>query len=181
MPVPVRQVQLNFADSIDYYRPIHIRYVRDSVNTDKGWHYNYTTLATGTMSPLESNSFNFEETILQELQIIIKNEDNAPLTFTGATVKGYQQFLKVRFAKAAKYSLAYGKATAVVPNYDIQQFTEKIPKTTSTLDFGPEMQIFEDELDSTSPFFENKFWLWGIMGIIILILGWFSLKMIKNK
>jgi hypothetical protein len=31
------------------------------------------------------------------------------------------------------------------------------------------------------PLFKNKAWLWAIMIIIILILGWFSVRMLKTK
>jgi hypothetical protein len=46
---------------------------------------------------------------------------------------------------------------------------------------GEARQIEKEALIEKQPLFVNKNWLWVIMGAIILLLGWFSLKMIKER
>ncbi|MEG1267061.1 MAG: DUF3999 domain-containing protein, partial [Myroides sp.] len=44
-----------------------------------------------------------------------------------------------------------------------------------------EIQIQKTEEIKQKPLFENKLWLWGIMVLIIGVLGYFSVKMISKK
>ena len=39
----------------------------------------------------------------------------------------------------------------------------------------------EKKASVTAPLFKNKAWLWAIMTLIILLLGWFSIKMIRQN
>jgi uncharacterized membrane protein len=49
------------------------------------------------------------------------------------------------------------------------------------LQLGDEQIIGKAVSNKRAPLFQDKLWLWGIMALIILILGWFSVKMIKKK
>jgi len=50
-----------------------------------------------------------------------------------------------------------------------------------SLELGGEQLILKTPVEVVSPLFENKWWLWGIMGAIVLLLGWFSVGMLKGK
>ena len=115
------------------------------------------------------------------MRIEIENFDNRPLKIEGVTVKGYEHQLIARFTEPAKYYLVYGNPKANKPNYDISNFTENIPNTISALNLSKEKTIDKKEVSKRSPLFENKLWLWGIMGLIICLLGWFTIKMISKK
>ncbi len=67
------------------------------------------------------------------------------------------------------------------PNYDIDRFAYHVPTTITTLDLGHELSIEKEELPVATPLFENKIWLWIILIVITLSLGWFSIKMMKNN
>lgn len=177
---PVSSITINIADTIDYYRKIEISCVSDSFKTEKGWFYNYKTLYNGTLNSLEKNQFNFESTILNKIKLIIFNNDNKPLTLKTITVEGYTHTLTARFTEPATYFLIYGNSTANFPSYDIAYFKENIPATVSLVSLGKLIKIKKDQ-PTQAALFEKKIWLWGLMGIIILILGWFSLKMLYSK
>lgn len=180
MPVPVSHLKIDVKDSFDYYRPITIKYLTDSTKTEQGWKYNYNTLTSGTLNSIEKNEFQFSSTTVQKLKIFIHNQDNQPLTIGTIRVKGYEHVLIARFTEQAAYFLTYGNKTAAKPNYDIDRFAEKVPKILPTLDLGYEQNIEKEEIPLTEPLFKNKTWLWIIMGLIILILGWFSIKMMRK-
>lgn len=180
-PVPIGIISLRVREQYDYYRPINISHINDSVRTDKGWKYNYTTLFSGTLSSLEENNFDFPSTIVQKMKITVHNGDNPPLTYPSIEVKGFLHELVARFTTEATYYLVYGNERASLPDYDIAQFSENIPTTLAPLKVGREQEVKKTPLAENSPIFENKVWLWGIIALIIIVLGGFSLNMIKTK
>jgi len=179
--VPVSMLKINMADAYDYYRPITIKYLTDSVKTEQGWHYNYSILSSGTLSSIEESTFKFNSTVLRNLKIIIHNYDNEPLTFKNLEVKGYSHKLTARFTKPATYFLTYGNSRARNPNYDLNHLTSNIPDSLTRLTMKGEMVIDKKEVPITEPLFKNKTWLWALMAIIILVLGGFTLKMMKKN
>ena len=181
IPVPIAFLKLSVIDKIDYYRPLSIQYLSDSVKTEKGWKYNYITLASGTLSSLEDNEYKFNQQITDKLKIIIQNHDNQPLNIEAVTVKGYVHELVARLNKPAEYYLVYGNKKAYKPNYDIINFQQKIPQELSELTIGQEEPLKKSEFPLIGPLFQNQIWLWAIMIIIILVLGWFSVRMLKSK
>jgi len=179
--VPVSILKINMADTYDYYRPITIKYLIDSVKTEQGWHYNYGTLSSGTLSSIEENKFKFTSTVLQNLKIIIHNNDNEPLTFKNLNIKGYSHGLLARFTKPAIYFLTYGNSRTSSPNYDLNHLTSIIPDSLTMLSMKGEKIIDKKEIVEAEPLFKNKTWLWALMTIIILVLGWFTLKMMQKN
>lgn len=181
MPVPISYLKINIKDSFDYYRPITIKYLNDSAKTEQGWKYNYNTLASGTLNTVEKNEFKFSSKTVQKLKILIHNQDNQPLTIDTLHVKGYEHEILARFTEQATYFLTYGNKIATRPNYDIDRFTDKVPMTLTTLDIGNELIIEKDQVSETAPLFKNKTWLWGIISLTILVLGWFTIKMMRKE
>ena len=177
---PVSYLKIGVKDTIDYYRPLTIKYLADSSNSPKGWKYHYRTLLTGTLSSMEENEFYFNTTTLNKLKIIIDNHDNEPLTIDTFEVKGYVHELIARFTEPATYYLVYGNKKAPKPRYDITEFASYIPASLTKLSLAEESVIPKEEKSSKDPIFQNKAWLWAIMVIIILILGWFSRSMLKK-
>ncbi|QLG44176.1 DUF3999 family protein [Costertonia aggregata] len=178
---PVSYLKLDIADTIDYYRNISFQYVFDSVKTEKGWIYNYKNLGYAMLTSIEDSEFTLRSTLAKKLRAKIKNYDNQPLKINTVTVKGYQYYLNARFTEQAQYYLAYGKKQALRPVYDITEQTFAIPENISALTLGQEEIIPKKEIVTNAPLFENKWWLWGIMIVIILLLGGFTLKMIQKK
>ncbi len=179
--LPVSYLQFKVADDIDYYRPISIQYVYDSVMSEKGTKYSYRNLISGTLTSVENNSFKFPTTLAQRFRVTIENHDNQPLQIEAAEAKGYEHKLIARFTEPATYFLTYGKSKAQRPQYDITQAVAKIPDNPKPLTLGDEQQIPKKSVSEEAPLFENKFWLWGVMGVVILVLGWFTLGMMRKK
>ncbi|NVO12240.1 MAG: DUF3999 family protein [Bacteroidales bacterium] len=179
--VPVCYLKIFVKDTFDYYRPVTIKYLTDSVNTQQGWKYSYSTLTSGTLNSIEGNVFLFSSTILKKLKVVIENHDNKPLQIDSLVVKGYVYELLGRFTEPAIYYLTYGNNQASKPQYDIDRFADKIPTTLKTLKLGDEQLNGKKVKSKTEPLFQNKIWLWSIMALIIILLGWFSIRMIKKK
>ncbi|MEW7278990.1 DUF3999 family protein [Aquimarina sp. 2201CG1-2-11] len=181
LPVRLSSIHIDVSETFDYYRPITIKYVTDSLKTEQGWKYNYSKLTSGTLNSIEKNEFQFGNTTVQKLKIYIDNHDNHPLTINKIEVKGHLHELIARFTNPATYFLTYGNQRATRPNYDIARFTNNIPKDLTELDPGSELIIEKKKASVVAPIFENKTWLWVIMTVIIVLLGWLSIKMIQKK
>jgi hypothetical protein len=180
MPVPISKINFNISANFEYYRPFTVKYLADSFITEKGWKYNYQELTNGTLNSIEENDFKFNSTTVQKLKILIHNQNNQALTIDSIQIKGYVHELIARFTSPATYFLTYGNNQSTAPNYDIKRFKEKIPKNLNTLELSNEQIIQKEKVKINTPLFQNKFWLWLVMGIIILLIGWFSIKMISK-
>jgi hypothetical protein len=179
--IPVSYLKLNAQSDFDFYRPIRIEYATDSIKTEKGIEYNFATLYEGTISSLEAPKFNFTNTVTSKLKITINNNDNRPLRLSGLVIKGNSYNLVARFDDLkANYALYYGNETVQTPNYEIEKFESKIPTNLSNVSVGEEQKNPSYTVKTEKPLFENKIWLWSLMGVIIVLLGFFSFRMLKN-
>ncbi len=179
-PGLVSRINVSVHSKFDYYRPVTIQYVSDSTKADTGWRYHYATLTSAILNSSGKNSFDFEGTKLQKLKIIIHNQDNSPLKVDSIRIEGPLPELIARFAEKGTYFLTYGNKTAAQPQYDLDRFTEKIPATITTLKLGREQSIEKEKQTTSSPLFENQYWLWAVMALIIGLLGWFTIRMMRT-
>ncbi|WP_298952629.1 DUF3999 family protein [uncultured Nonlabens sp.] len=178
--VPVSSIKLHVDANYDYFRTINISYLSDSIHTEKGWRYNYRNISTATLNSLESNDFKINKTIAQKFRISVLNGDNQSLDITSVAVKGYKHELIARFTQPADYVLAYGNEAGYRPNYDIRKFKNTIPAQLTSLGLGEEVTIDKIKPTEVSPLFENEWWLWVVMGIVITLLAGFTFKMLSN-
>ena len=179
--VPVSYLKLNAQSDFDFYRPIRIEYVTDSIKTERGIEYNFATLYEGTISSLEAAEFNFTNTITSKIKLTISNNDNRPLRLTGLIIKGNSYDLVARFDDLkASYALYYGNENVQQPNYEIEKFESKIPTNLSNVSVGKAQKNPSYTVKTEKPLFENKIWLWCLMGVIMALLGFFSYRMLKS-
>jgi hypothetical protein len=178
--LPVSHVHFKIKENIDFFRPIRIEYASDSVETEKGWIVNYSTLIEGDLNSLFEHDFHFNSTILNRLRIVIDNDVNQALTPIEFEISGFDYFLIARFTEDARYFLTYGNKAASFPNYDIVRFEENIPNNSSFIPVGEEETI-RITGDIQEPLFKNKTWLWLILGIIILVIGFSMVRMLKKN
>lgn len=180
-PVPLSYLKLNAQSDFDFYRSFKIEYATDSFKTDKGIQYNYANLYEGTISSMEKTEFNFANTITSRLKITIQNNDNKPLLFSGLALKGNIYEIIARFDQPnGEYALYYGNEKATAPVYEIEKFESKIPTDLTSVNIGEEQKNPAYSIKTEKPLFENKAWLWVLMALIIVLLGWFSFKMLRN-
>jgi hypothetical protein len=180
-PVPVCKIKIDVKDKFDYYRPITIQYLSGKVKTQQGFDYLYSSLASGTLNSLEKNEFKFNSTVIKNIRIIISNQDNEPLNINSIQAEGYVYELIARFAEPGDYFLTYGNNNIGKPDYDISRFEDKIPKIMTALQLAKEELIEKDPKPKPPRPYLNQNSLWLVMILIIVILGWFSIKMIKQK
>jgi hypothetical protein len=178
---PVSYLKLMVQNELDFYRSMKVEYATDSNSTDKGIQYNYAMLYEGTITSLEVPEFRFASVLTNHLRITIQNNDNKPLHFNSIALKGPIYELVARFEKPDyNYALYYGNDKVEAPIYELKNFENKIPISLSPVSIGKAQNNPTYIIKIEKPLFQNKAWLWALMGIIISILGYFSYKMLKN-
>jgi hypothetical protein len=118
---------------------------------------------------------------MQKLKILIHNHDNQPLTIDAIHVQGYEHELLARFTERATYFLTYGNSSAKRPHYDIERFIDNVPEALKTLVVDQELIIEKTNVSQRNQHSINKTWLWIVITLTILILGWFTIKMMRKE
>jgi len=116
----------------------------------------------------------------QEFLITIENDDNAPLVIS--EIKAYQlnRYLTAWLNHHQPYKLKFGDRNLHQPIYDIAFFKDSIPKQIPILEAGAP-KIFETpEAASSTSFFTNKNLVWIAIVAVIVLLGFMSIKMVKQ-
>lgn len=180
MPVFVNEVEIAAKNSFDYYRPITVEYLSDSIKTENSYRYIYENMGSGTLNSLGKNNFSLENTIAKKFRIIIENGNNQILDIASIQFKGSENTMVIRFLEPADYFLVYGNKNAQQTSFDLSHFVEKIPVNISEVTLAEE-QTIDHKSAIKEPLFENKMWLWTVMALIIALLGWFTLKMMKKE
>ena len=174
-PVPVNAIKVNILEEYDYYRPMTIQYAIDSIKTSNGWKNIYQYFDNVVVSSSKENEFLLKTRITDKIRLTVHHADNPPLSISAVHVSGIPYQLTARFTESANYFLTYGNDKARVPSYDLKHFANKIPKAIPLLTVGP-VQVMPTST-SITPLFSNKAWLWGIMLLIIVVLGGFTIQM----
>jgi len=185
---PIAKVSLAIDSEFDYYRTMRIEALQDSVVTEKGMVYHYKSLDQQYISSFKNEFQDFgyqsKNDFVQQLKITIANHDNTPLLIKGVEVQSNPIELKIRFDNIkATYYLVSGNKNSTNPYYDIINFKNQIPKELSRVKVGESKHIGTISVANIFPrdsFFTNKL-LWGLLVLIIVFIGFFTYKMLKEK
>ena len=177
--VPVSSISVKTDTAADYYRSMEVQYLRDSTKTEKGWIKYYHTLYEGHLTSFTPNEFNFGWKTAAEIRLVIRDNDNSPLSISSISAAGPEVQL-VSYLKPGVNFLLYGAEKVRSPSYDLAYFENKIPTDLLSGKVGP-AEILVAEGPAASPLFENKLWLWGLIAVMIAGLGFFTIKMMKAR
>ncbi len=189
-PMLVSEFELAIEHPQDYHRVIEAAFTQDGwLRKEKDTIYmdiilNYVS-SVYPANILPDN----KETLAKDFRISIINYDNEPLEkVPSIKVRSIGRELLVRFPKNKenyKYALYYGQLEDArdmkAPKYDIRYFKAQVPDEVGYLQLKEEVYIAPDKVElEPAPLITNSWWLWLLMGVIILVLGGFTLMMVKN-
>ncbi len=178
--VPVSYLKINPSVDYDYYRNFSVRFLKDSLKTETGWREQWMNAGSGTLSSFGNNVFPVDEKLTSKIKIIIQNQDNQMLDIPTVEVKGARHYLLARFDGKPPYTLQYGNRQLSYPVYDLISFKKNIPEKPAVVQLGKAVYKKGTNPDAGTPLFSNSLWLYALMGLIILVLGGFTISMIKN-
>jgi hypothetical protein len=124
----------------------------------------------------------------------IENEDDQPLKVNGIHPIQIRQYLIAYLEKGKSYYIRYGSDSVGFPRYDMRYKAEQLALHempivgTGTREAlyvpgspagSPQATAAQAQVASTS-LLENKGAIWSAIAIVVLILGWMSVKMLNE-
>lgn len=177
--IPISELSFEVLSPQQYYRPMSLCYTYDSVQSDKGVIFQRQNLFNGSISSLGSSKISFANTIAQHFEIKIYNEDNQPLDFIVKSVSGEPYSLISNFTKADQYFICYGNDTINAPSYDLKYFANPTDVRYNLVRLGE--TVTKNKVVAKTPHDRNKKLLWVVIVATVLLLGAFTIKMLKEK
>jgi len=177
----VRSFEIQIADSIDYFRNSTLYYLKDSTYYLEEWHKNYKRIYSGNLTSIRDHREIFNTVFTNELKFVIHNADNQPLSIKDVIVKGNTYSIVGRFKDGYQnhYLTFQDKATRT-PKYDIARFQDKIPEDLGIMSLG-NARFLPYPSAEKEPFFKSNWWVWGIMILVIVVIGRFTIQMLKDS
>lgn len=114
--------------------------------------------------------------------LVVHNDDNLPLQMVSVKTALRYRLLSTYLEKGERYQLLMGNPRAVAPVYDLVQLNGKLPSNIPVLGIvGPinETGAAKDE-PVTTPKGNNRYLLWGSIGLALLALLYFTAKLLKE-
>jgi hypothetical protein len=130
---------------------------------------------------LKSNRVNLSDYKAQKIEFIVDNKDNEPLRFFKVNAYQLKNYLIAYLKPDMQYRIVYGNETAGFPSYDLPYFKDTIPEIL------PETYIYgikktENKKDKSA--YVWKFpasTLWYLLGILGIVLMFFSIKLLRER
>ena len=164
----------------DFYRNINIYGSNGTTKTGKGDLENWYMINTTVFSSIENNIIYCNNSKTKKLKIEIINYDNEPIVLDEIKAFAEQCQLVANLPQSENLYLAYGKENDNAPNYDLVHFKDKIPNELSNVDYGSE-QVKIISINKPDQIIKSKVWLWVVMGVVLVIIGYFALSMLKKE
>lgn len=126
-----------------------------------------------------SNEFLLDNLFVRELYLIIDNKDNPPLSVESVEASQIRRTLIAPLQKDKNYVLRFGDKKAPLPDYDLKYFDDKLNIQPKVLRVSAVEKIELDEVRDEA-LFTTKLWIWGAIIGMVLLLAYFSVKMIRD-
>jgi hypothetical protein len=140
-------------------------------------------VASGSSNRLFLNNYSHEDFQFKtsRIRLAIENLDNRPLEKIELKPFTRTELIKLKLEKDKKYVLAYGKKEDQLPQYDLEYFKNSIPLNLKTVELGNEIKIPHSIPEIQKPLVNSKLWIWVALVGCVLIIGVFSLKLLKPE
>jgi|GEM_PF-1415924 len=178
--LPIHYMMIDIQSKFDYSRDANLFALTDSFQTDKGIKYNYKLIETFKLSSLDSTNFTFSfPDHYQYYKLVIENGNDPPLKIRRMTAYRHEYILKARFDEVGEGFIQIAN-TGSCPYYDIEKFKSRIPNAMNEMKIGKKLEV-EISKEEVEPLVTNKLWLWLVMMVAVIVIGYFSLKMLKEE
>lgn len=116
----------------------------------------------------------------KELMLRIENDDNPGLVVGSIEVFQRKRYLIAFLKKENEYTLKIGEEDLAAPRYDLTFFKDSIPNQTPVLALGA-VTLFEgSETAKSTTLFTNQLVIWLAIIGVVLLLGFMSVKLIRE-
>ncbi|MCF6241355.1 MAG: hypothetical protein L3J74_08435 [Bacteroidales bacterium] len=178
-PQSIDMININISNIDFYYRNTRIQ-IKDSAVHKKKKNYYYRTLKSfklnsDCMPIVLLNNFRAKTFYLE-----IENKDNTALRVDSIECYQKKYYLITKLEKDKKYFLRVGNAQTQKPEYDLQYFTDKIPKHLKVAEITGISQINYLKNVENKGFQPDKKIIWIVIILIAGILLYITLRMLNK-
>lgn len=164
----------------DFYRNINLYRSGGIVHTAGGDKEYWYIINKAIFSSIGKNAISCNNERIQKLKIQISNYNDEPVEINEVKAFAEKCHLVADLPVSGNIHLTYGKANDNSPTYDLIHFKEKIPDALLTINYGAE-EVLPLPSVAKGALVENKNWLWLSMSAIVLLIGFFSFRMLKKE
>ncbi len=115
-----------------------------------------------------------------ELYLVIDNFDDHPLKIKSVKAFQLNHYLTANLKQGEVYTLKFGNEKLSPPVYDLKFFADSIPDNLPRLLTGQIFKIDKIQPGNNKPFYFDPVFIWIAIGIVALLLGIVSVKMMKE-
>jgi hypothetical protein len=196
LPTPTISYQGDFANpiKIKYNQPFIIDRITFEIEYN-GYFYRECSVSRPTVrkdrpgevvascalaSYFQENAVQFAGINTKELWLNIENGDNPPLKIK--KVIGWQKpvYLIVNLEAGKSYQIFYGSDSAKAPVYDLIHFQDKLGGNLPEVKIGTPVATEIPVVEKKYSFWKSRLFLWLGIGSIVLLLGVFTIRMVKE-
>ncbi|HNO11657.1 MAG TPA: hypothetical protein PKI67_12065, partial [bacterium] len=177
-PSSIDRLQLNFSGTDDFYRSVDVLAKGDSINGRNGKDAWWYFVSSGVVSSLEPVILRGLTARTAAIKLVIHNHNDQPLKIVGALALAERTYLAAKLEKNTRYVLAFGKKNDQTPRYDVVYFQETIPSVLPIISTGA---VFSIQTESNTTPFGQNWWIWVLLIVAALVLGWMALGLMKEK
>lgn len=162
---------------VKYYNrqvDLYIPYTANSSFADPGQLARSFTVSNNSIL-----QFNVPLTNAPVFYLLINNEDNQPLTVKAIKTACSNHYITAYLDSGSNYKLIMGNTEALLPNYDLGKLNSNIPDSISFLAIGKITALAENTPQANATD-NNKWILWTAIASALLILLFFSYKMLTE-
>lgn len=176
--------KLNFElTGAEYYsRYAQIQTKHERINRKKKKEVFFNTIASTEFNSNSRNEINLGSQSDNEIYIEIHNKDNQPLRVTKVTASYLNQYALVKLEPQKGYRIMFGNENLRAPEYDLKNFADEVLPGATKINHNAigSLKVTETLDDKASSIFESTYFIWGVILVVGAVLGFVSLKMIKE-
>lgn len=174
LPFEISKLDLAFSGP-DYY--LRDCYVSQQLTTSKT--IVNDAIGSFVISSSRKTIWNFDKIRTSKLSIVILNADNAPLKLISAKAYQLNKYLIVNLKPNERYTIYVGQTKLSAPEYDLKYFSGNLPTNMPVIKTSLLVNLDKASVHHQTSFF-NRTFLWVVIVLVILLLGWFSIKITRE-
>ncbi len=178
-PQRINLININTGNIDFYYRNARIQIKDSSVHKKKKTYY-YRTLNSFKLNSDCTPTVLFNNFRAQTFYLEIENKDNTPLKIDSIECFQKRYYLISKLKKNKNYFMRIGNVQIKKPDYDLQYFTDKIPKDLEVVKIANIKQIDNIKNSESKGFHPDTKTVWIVIILIAGVLLYITIRMLKK-
>lgn len=172
--------ELTGAEYYSRYAELLVRHER--LNKKKKKEVYFESIGSIELNSNSRNEVNLRGLSQKEIYVEIHNKDNQPLSIVNVTASYLNKYVLTQLEPNQDYRLMFGEMSLSSPEYDLKKFADKILPGAMKTNHGTVIgrKSIEVKSNEVSNILENTYFIWTVILLVGALLGFVSLKMIKE-